>query len=57
MFKIRDGYLQTLALQTPEAMKLFGFTIKLIDKTKNAEKISSYEVVEVVLDECNLVGY
>ena len=55
MFKIRDGY--TLALQTPETMKLLGFTIKLIYKTKNAEKISSCEVVEVVLDECNLVGY
>ena len=38
-------------------MKLFGSTKKLIDKTKNGEKVPlpSIEVVEVVLVQCNLV--
>ena len=39
----------------PETMKLFGSTKKLIDKTKNGEKVLSLEVVEVVLVQCNLV--
>ena len=52
MFKIKDGY--KLELQTPETMKLFGNTEKLIDKTKNGEKVPSLEVVEVVLVQCNL---
>ena len=29
---------------------------KLIDKTKNRENVPRFEVVEVVLVECNLVG-
>ena len=53
VFKIKDGY--KLELQTPETMKLFGSTKKLIGKTKNGEKVPSYEVVEVVLVQCNLV--
>ena len=32
VFKIKDGY--KLELQTPETMKLFGRTKKLIEKTK-----------------------
>ena len=36
-------------------MKLFGSTKKLIDKTKNEEKVSSLNVVEAVLVQCNLV--
>ena len=36
-------------------MKLFGSTTKLIDKTKNGEKVPSLEVIEVVLVQCNLV--
>ena len=36
-------------------MKLFGTTKKLIDKTKNGEKIPSLQVIEVVLIQCNLV--
>ena len=32
MFKIKDEY--KIKLQSPEAMKLFGKTEKLIDKTK-----------------------
>ena len=53
MFKIKDGY--KLEIQTPETMKLFASTKKLIYKTKNGENIPSREVVEVVLVECNLV--
>ena len=52
MFKIKDGY--KLELQTPEAMKLFVSTKKLTDKTSNGENVPSLEVVEVVLDQCNL---
>ena len=36
-------------------MKLFGSTKKLLDKTKNGEKVPSLEEVEVVLVQCNLV--
>ena len=46
VFKIKDGY--KLELQTPETMKLFRRTKKLIDKTKNGENVPSLEVVEVV---------
>ena len=44
-----------LELQTPETRNLLGSTMKLIDKTKNREKVPSLEVVEVVLVQCNLV--
>ena len=47
MFKIKDEY--KLELQTPETIKLFGNTIKLIDKTKNGENVPSIEVGEVAL--------
>ena len=53
MFKIKDGY--KLKLQTPETMKLFSSTKKLIDKSKNGENVPSLEVVEIVLLQCNLV--
>ena len=53
MFKIRDGY--KLELQASETMKLFGSTEKIIYKTKNGEKVPSFEVVQVVLVRCNLV--
>ena len=46
MFKIKDVY--KLELQTPETMKFFGSTKKLLDKTKNGEKVPSFEVIEVV---------
>ena len=36
-------------------MKLFGSTKKIIDKTKNGEKVPSLDVVEVVLVQCNSV--
>ena len=36
-------------------MKLFGSTKKLIDKTKNGEKVRSLEVVDIVLVQCDLV--
>ena len=36
-------------------MELSDSTIKVIDKTKNGEKVPNFEVVEVVLVQCNLV--
>ena len=59
VFKIKDGY--NWELQTPEAMKLFGFTKNSIEKakkqkTKNkTETAPSLEVGEVVLVQCNLI--
>ena len=53
MFIKEDGY--KLELQTPETMKLFGSRKKLIDKTNNGENETSFEVIEVVLVQCNLV--
>ena len=53
MFKIKDGY--KLEIQTSETMKLFGSTKKLIEKTKNGEKVPSLQLVKVVLVQCNLV--
>ena len=38
VFKIKDGY--KLELQIPETMELLGSTKKLIDKTKNGEKVA-----------------
>ena len=52
MFKINGGY--KLELQTPETMKLFEITKKIIDKTKTREKVPSLEVVEAVLVQCNI---
>ena len=54
VFKITDGY--KLELKTPETMKLFGGTRKLIEKIRKGEKVPSLEVVEVVLVQCNLVN-
>ena len=54
MFKTEDGY--KLELRTPETMKLFGSKKKLKDKIKNGEKAPSFEVVELVLVQCNLVN-
>ena len=48
VFKIKYGY--KLELQTPETIKSFGSTKKLIEKTKNGEKVSC-----LVLVQCNLV--
>ena len=53
VFKIKDRY--RLELQTPETMKLFGGTKKLINKTENGENVPSLEVAEVVLVQYNLV--
>ena len=53
MLKIKDGY--KLKLRTPETMKLFVSTKKLIDKAKNGDNLPSLEVVEVVFVQCNLV--
>ena len=46
VFKIKDGY--KLELQTPETIKIFRSTKKLIGKTKNRENVTSLEIVEVV---------
>ena len=53
VFRIKDEY--KLELQTPETMKLFGNTKKLMDKTNNGKNVPSREVVEVVLVQFNLV--
>ena len=50
---MKDGY--KLELQTPETMKLFGSTKKLIDKTKHGEKNTKSRRFELVLVQCNLV--
>ena len=47
VFKMKDGY--KVELKMPETRKLFGSIKKLIDKTKNREKVLSFEVVKVVL--------
>ena len=52
VFKIKHGY--RLQLQTPETMKLFSSTKKLIDKTKNRANVPNLEVAKVVLVQCNL---
>ena len=53
MFKIKDGY--KLDLQTTETMRLFrNSRKKLIDKTKNGKSVLGFEVVEVVLVQCNV---
>ena len=44
-FMFKDGY--KLELQTPESMKLFGSSKKLIDKTKNGENVSSLGILQV----------
>ena len=53
MFKVKDGY--KLELQTPETMKLFGSTKKLIDRIKDGENVANCEVVKVVLVQYGLV--
>ena len=52
VFKIKDVY--KLELQTPETMKRFSSTKKLIHKTKYVENVPSF-VVKVVLVQRNLV--
>ena len=52
MFKIKDGY--NLELQTPETMKLFRSTRKVIHKTTVGENVANLEVIEVVLVQCSL---
>ena len=50
VFKIKDRC--KLELQTPETIKPFGSTKKLVDETNNGENFQSHEVVLV---QCNLV--
>ena len=49
-FKIKDGY--KIEIQMPETMK-FGSTKKIIERTKNKEKVPRLEVVEVLLVHCS----
>ena len=53
VFKVTDGY--KLELKLPETMTLLVARRKLIDKTKNGKNVPSFEVVEVVLVQCNLI--
>ena len=53
VFKIKDEY--KLEYQTPETIKLFGRTKKVIGKTKNIENVTSLEVLKVFLVQCNMV--
>ena len=53
MLKIKDRC--KVELQTPETIKLFGSTKKLIEKTKNEKNLPSLEVVEVALVQWNFV--
>ena len=53
MFKIKDWYKPEFG--TSETMKLFSSTKKIMEKTKNGEKVPSFEVVERDLVQCNLV--
>ena len=52
-FKIKNSY--KLELLTPETMKIFLSTKKVVDKDKNRERVPKLEIVEVVLVHCNLV--
>ena len=53
MFKVKDGC--KLELQTPETMKLFGSTKKLLDRIKGGENVANLKVVKVVLVQYGLV--
>ena len=53
MFKIKGGY--KLELHTPETIKLFGSTKKVINKTKNRENVPGLGVVYIVSVQYNLV--
>ena len=54
MFKIKDEC--KFELETSETMKLFDSTKKLKRKINNGENVPSFEVVEVVLEQCTLVN-
>ena len=47
--------MDTIVLETPERMKLFGIAKNIIDKTKNGENVPRLEVVGVFLVQCNLI--
>ena len=52
VFKIKARY--KLELLAPKTMKLLGSTKKDIDKDKNDENVPKLELVEVLLDHCDL---
>ena len=43
MFKTKDWY--KLEVKTSEAMKVFGSTRKLVDKTNNEKNVPNLEVI------------
>ena len=47
--------MDTIVLETPETMKLFGIAKNIIDKTKNGENVPRLEVAGVFLVQCNLI--
>ena len=53
-FRIKDGY--SLALLTPETMKLLGSPKSKISKDKSGENVPHLEITEVVLVHCNMVN-
>ena len=46
--------MSNISLKTPEAIKVFGSTKNVIDKTKNGEKVPSLQVLEIVLVQSSL---
>ena len=52
-FKIKTGYY--LELSTPETMKLLGSTENKTTKHKNGEDVPHLEIIEVILEHCNIV--
>ena len=53
MFKLKNEY--KLELKTPEPIKMFGSTKKVIDKIESRQEVPTLEVSEVVLVQCNLL--
>ena len=51
VFKVKNGY--KLELLTPETMRFFGSTKKVIDEDKNGDIVSKLESLEIVLVHCN----
>ena len=53
-FKVKNGY--SLEFLTPETVKLLGSTKNEITKYKNSENVPHIEIIDVVLNHCNVVN-
>ena len=53
-FKVKTGYY--FGLLTPATMKLLGSTENKIIKDKNRQSVPDLEIIDVVLDHCNIVN-